>query len=86
VEPGLWGHGVGFPALWYTIGGQKAADGGVTSPNGFANVGNYTYASNGASIAPPLSSWGTSGPNGTPWMPDMVMSETRFVLALLVRF
>ena len=66
--------------------GYFAGHGGVTSPNGFANIGNYTYASNGASIAPPLSSWNTSGPNGTPWMPDMVMSESRFVLALLVRF
>ena len=31
-----------------------AGHGGVTSPNGFANTGNYTYTSNGASIAPPL--------------------------------
>ena len=66
--------------------GYFAGHGGVTSPNGFANIGNYTYASNGASIAPPLTSWNTSGPNGTPWMPDMVMSESRFVLALLVGF
>jgi hypothetical protein len=41
--------------------------------------GDYTYTSNGGSIAPPLSSWGG-------WMPDLVKSETRIVLAVLVRF
>lgn len=64
--------------------GYFAGHGGVTSPSGYTNTGGYTYTSNGASIAPPLSSW--TNPNGTPWMPDMVMSESRIVLALLVRF
>ncbi len=59
--------------------GYFAGTGGVTSPSGFANTGNYTYTSSGASIAPPLSSWGG-------WMPDMANSETRIVLAFLVRF
>jgi Putative beta-barrel porin-2, OmpL-like. bbp2 len=59
--------------------GYFAGHGGVTSPTGYANTGGYTYASNGASIAPPLSSWGG-------WQPDMVKSESRIVLALLVRF
>lgn len=59
--------------------GYFAGHGGVTSPTGFTNVGGYTYTSNGASIAPPLSSWGG-------WMPDLVNSETRFVMAILVRF
>jgi putative OmpL-like beta-barrel porin-2 len=64
--------------------GYFAGHGGVTSPTGFANTGGYTYTSSGASVAPPLSSW--TNPNGTPWMPDMVKSESRIVLALLVRF
>jgi hypothetical protein len=59
--------------------GYFAGPGGVTSPSGFANTGGYTYASNGASIAPPLSSWGG-------WQPDLVNSESRIILALLVRF
>ena len=59
--------------------GYFAGHGGVTSPSGFANTGGYTYTSSGASIAPPLSSWGG-------WQPDMVKSESRIVLALLVRF
>ena len=66
--------------------GYFAGHGGVTSPSGFANTGGYTYVSNGGSIAPPLSSWNTSGPNGTPWMPDLKNSESRIILALLVRF
>jgi hypothetical protein len=66
--------------------GYFAGHGGVTGPTGFTNTGAYTYTSNGASIAPPLSSWGTAGPNGGPWMPDMVMSESRIILAFLVRF
>jgi hypothetical protein len=66
--------------------GYFAGHGGVTSPTGFTNTGAYTYTSNGASIAPPLSSWSTAGPNGGPWMPDMVMSESRIILALLLRF
>jgi hypothetical protein len=59
--------------------GYFAGAGGVTGPTGFANTGDYTYSSNGGSIAPPLSSWGG-------WMPDMVKSETRFIIAFLVRF
>lgn len=59
--------------------GYFAGHGGVTSPQGYTNYGQYTYASNGASVAPPLSSWGG-------WMPDMVNSEGRLVVALLVRF
>ncbi len=59
--------------------GYFAGHGGVTSPTGYTNVGGYTYTSNGASIAPPLSSWGG-------WMPDLVKSESRIVMAILVRF
>jgi hypothetical protein len=59
--------------------GYFAGPGGVTSPTGYANTGAYTYTSSGASIAPPLASW-----NG--WMPDLVNSENRIILALLVRF
>jgi hypothetical protein len=59
--------------------GYFAGHGGVTSPSGFANTGGYSYTSNGASIAPPLSSWGG-------WMPDLVKAESRIVLAFLVRF
>jgi hypothetical protein len=59
--------------------GYFAGPGGVTSPTGFTNTGGYTYASNGASIAPPLSSWGG-------WMPDLRKSESRIVLAFLLRF
>lgn len=61
------------------LGGYFAGHGGVTSPTGYTNTGGYTFASNGASVAPPLSSWGG-------WMPDLVNSESRIVLALLVRF
>jgi hypothetical protein len=59
--------------------GYFAGKGGVTGPTGFANVGSYTYASNGGSIAPPLTAWGG-------WQPDLKNQETRFVLAFLVRF
>ena len=59
--------------------GYFAGHGGVTSPSGFANTGGYTYSSSGASVAPPLSSWGG-------WTPDLVNTENRIVLALLVRF
>jgi len=59
--------------------GYFAGHGGVTSPTGYANTGGYTYTSSGASIAPPLSSWGG-------WQPDLVNSEDRIILALLVRF
>ncbi len=59
--------------------GYFAGPGGVTSPSGFANTGGYTYTSSGASVAPPLSSWGG-------WAPDMVNKESRIVLAFLVRF
>ena len=63
--------------------GYFGGHGGVTSPSGFTNTagpgGAYTYASNGASIAPPLSSWGG-------WQPDLANSESRIILALLVRF
>jgi hypothetical protein len=59
--------------------GYFAGHGGVTSPSGYANTGGYTYSSSGASIAPPLSSWGG-------WQPDLAMSESRIILALLVRF
>ena len=61
------------------LNGYFAGAGGVTSPSGYTNTGDYTYTSNGGSIAPPLSSWGG-------WMPDLVKSETRIVLAVLVRF
>src|SRR5579862_321301 len=69
------GPAPGTPALTGYFAGQA----GVTSPSGFANTGGYTYASNGASIAPPLSSWGG-------WMPDLVKAESRIILAFLVRF
>jgi len=59
--------------------GYFAGHGGVSGPTGFTNTGAYTYTSSGASIAPPLSSWGG-------WMPDMVKAESRIILALLVRF
>ena len=59
--------------------GYFAGHGGVTSPIGFTNTGGYSHTSNGASIAPPLSSWGG-------WMPDLVNSEGRLVVAVLVRF
>ena len=69
------GAAPGTPALK----GYFAGPGGVTSPTGYANTGDYTYTSSGASVAPPLSSWGG-------WQPDMVKSETRIILAFLVRF
>jgi len=59
--------------------GYFAGPGGVTSPTGYTNTGGYTYTSNGASIAPPLSSWGG-------WMPDMAKSESRIIIAAVVRF
>jgi hypothetical protein len=59
--------------------GYFAGHGGVTSPSGYTNTGGYTYSSSGSSIAPPLSSWGG-------WQPDLAMSESRIILALLVRF
>ncbi|MBS1918483.1 MAG: outer membrane beta-barrel protein [Bacteroidetes bacterium] len=59
--------------------GYFAGPGGVTSPSGYTNTGGYTYTSSGASVAPPLSSWGG-------WMPDMVNQESRIILAFLVRF
>jgi hypothetical protein len=59
--------------------GYFAGPGGVTSPSGYANTGGYTYTSSGASVAPPLSSWGG-------WMPDLANSENRIILAFLVRF
>lgn len=59
--------------------GYFAGHGGVTSPTGYTNVGGYTYTSSGASIAPPLSSWGG-------WQPDLVNSEARVIMALIVRF
>jgi hypothetical protein len=59
--------------------GYFAGAGGVTSPTGFANTGAYSYTSSGASIAPPLSSWGG-------WQPDLAKSESRIILAFLVRF
>jgi hypothetical protein len=59
--------------------GYFAGHGGVTGPGGYTNTGGYTYTSSGASVAPPLNSLGG-------WMPDMVKSETRIVLALIVRF
>jgi hypothetical protein len=69
------GAAPGTPSLT----GYFAGPGGVTSPSGFANTGGYTYTSSGASVAPPLSSWGG-------WMPDMVKTENRIILAFLVRF
>ena len=61
------------------LNGYFAGAGGVTSPSGFANTGGYTYTSSGASVAPPLSSWGG-------WQPDLANSESRIILAFLVRF
>ena len=61
------------------LNGYFAGHGGVTSPTGYSNTGGYTYTSSGASIAPPLSSWGG-------WQPDLANSEARVILALLVRF
>ncbi|HXB08773.1 MAG TPA: outer membrane beta-barrel protein [Puia sp.] len=69
----------GVPAM----PGYFAGHGGVTSPTGYTNTagpnGAFTYTSSGASIAPPLSAWGG-------WQPDLASSESRIVLALLVRF
>ena len=59
--------------------GYFAGKGGVTSPTGYTNTGNYTYTSSGASVAPPLSSWGG-------WMPDLVKAESRIVVAMMLRF
>ena len=59
--------------------GYFAGAGGVTAPSGFANTGGYTYTSSGASVAPPLSSWGG-------WQPDLSKKESRIILAFLVRF
>jgi Putative beta-barrel porin-2, OmpL-like. bbp2 len=59
--------------------GYFAGKGGVTSPSGYANTGQYTYSSSGASIAPPLSSW-----DG--WQPDMVKTESRIIVSFMVRF
>jgi len=59
--------------------GYFAGHGGVTSPTGFTNTGGYTYTSSGASIAPPLSSWGG-------WQPNLVKTEARIIVALIVRF
>jgi len=61
------------------LNGYFAGAGGVTSPTGFTNTGAYTYTSSGASIAPPLNSWGG-------WQPDMVKSEQRVIVALIARF
>lgn len=65
------------------LSGYFAGHGGVTSPTGYTNSagpgGAYAYASNGASIAPPLNAWGG-------WMPDLVNSESRIVVAVMVRF
>ena len=62
-----------------SLPGYFAGPGGVTSPSGYTNTGAYSYTSTGASIAPPLSSWGG-------WMPDLRKAESRIVLAVLVRF
>jgi hypothetical protein len=62
-----------------SLKGFFAGPGGVTGPTGFANTGEYTYTSSGASVAPPLSSWGG-------WQPSMETTETRFIIAFLVRF
>ncbi len=59
--------------------GYFAGKGGVTSPTGYANTGEYTYSSSGASIAPPLNSW-----DG--WQPDLVNAESRIILSFMVRF
>jgi hypothetical protein len=59
--------------------GYFAGKGGVTSPSGYANTGQYTYSSSGASIAPPLSTW-----DG--WQPDMVKTESRIIVSFMVRF
>jgi hypothetical protein len=65
--------------------GYFAGKGGVTSPTGYATSnsyvygGGYSYTSSGASVPPPLSSWGG-------WMPDLVKAESRIVLAFMVRF
>jgi hypothetical protein len=69
------GAAPGTPAL----AGYFAGHGGVSSPSGYTNTGTYTYTSSGASVAPPLSSWGG-------WQPDLVNSESRIILAFLVRF
>src|SRR6185437_4582560 len=61
------------------LSGYFAGHGGVTSPSGYTNTGGYMYTSNGASVAPPLSSWGG-------WMPDLANKESRIVLALIARF
>jgi hypothetical protein len=61
------------------LAGYFAGAGGVTGPSGYTNTGGYNYTSSGASIAPPLSSWGG-------WAPDLRKSESRIILAFLVRF
>jgi len=64
--------------------GYFAGAGGVTGPTGYTNNSGYTWTSSGASIAPPLSS--QSNADGSPWMPDMRKSESRIILAFIVRF
>jgi hypothetical protein len=65
--------------------GYFAGKGGVTSPTGYALSNNYgygggySYTSSGASVPPPLSSWGG-------WMPDLVKTESRIIMSVLVRF
>ena len=61
------------------LAGYFAGHGGVSGPTGYTNTGGYTYTSSGASVAPPLNSWGG-------WMPDLVPTENRVILAFLVRF
>jgi putative OmpL-like beta-barrel porin-2 len=72
--------------------GYFAGPGGVTSPTGFATSngyvygGGYSYTTSGAAVPPPLSTWNTSGANGSAWLPDLKNAESRLVLALMVRF
>ena len=64
--------------------GYFAGPGGVTSPTGFESGPGWSYNSSGGANPPPLST--QLNPNGTQWLPDLVKSESRIILAFLVRF
>ena len=66
------------------LSGYFAGKGGVTSPTGFEAGPGWSYTSSGAAVPPPLSTQLTS--SGTQWLPDLVKSESRIIVAFLVRF
>ena len=64
--------------------GYFAGPGGVTSPTGFEYGPGWSYSSSGAANPPPLSTQLTA--SGQQWLPDLVKSESRIIMAFLVRF